>query len=97
LPVRKLSLAPGWRWRISEQEGYRPGVIVQRDEGNHAPGARTTILVPLATKERPFVCYVPVPWGAGTGLRADSWANCTQVFTVELPDRDDHQPLLERK
>lgn len=75
-----LDWSPG---RGSEQEGFRPGVIVQCDEGNHAPGARTTILVPLTTQGRPFVFYVPVPKGAATGLRTDSWANCTQVFTVD--------------
>jgi mRNA interferase MazF len=69
--------------RGSEQKGVRPGVIVQCDEGNHAAGARTTILVPLTTQGRSYVFYVPVPRGAGTGLRADSWANCTQVFTVD--------------
>jgi len=69
--------------RGSEQSGYRPGVIVQCDEGNHAAGARTTILVPLTTRERPYLFYVPVPKGVLTGLRADSWANCTQVFTVD--------------
>jgi len=75
-----LDWSPG---RGSEQEGFRPGVIVQCDQGNHTPGARTTILVPLTTQGRPFLFYVPVPKGAGTGLRADSWANCTQVFTVD--------------
>jgi mRNA interferase MazF len=69
--------------RGSEQEGFRPGVIIQCDQGNHAPGARTTILVPLTTRGRSFVFYVPVPKGPATGLRADSWANCTQVFTVD--------------
>ena len=71
--------------RGSEQGGFRPGVIIQCDEGNTAPGARTTILVPLTTQGRAFSFYVPIPKGPGTGLRELSWANCTQVFTV---DRD---------
>jgi mRNA interferase MazF len=71
--------------RGSEQGGFRPGVIVQTDLGNHAPGARTTIMVPLTTQDRPFVFYVGVPKGARTGLKSNSWANCTQLFTV---DRD---------
>ena len=75
-----LDWSPG---RGSEQEGWRPGVIVQCDEGNHAPGARTTILVPLTTQGRDYGFYVPVPKTASTGLRAPSWANCTQVFTVD--------------
>jgi len=75
-----LDWSPG---REAEQEGCRPGVIVQCDQGNHAPGARATILVPLTTQGRPYLFYVPVPKGHGTGLRADSWANCTQVFTVD--------------
>ncbi len=75
-----LDWSPG---RGSEQEGWRPGVIVQCDEGNHAPGARTTILVPLTTQGRSYAFYVPVPRTASTGLRAPSWANCTQVLTVD--------------
>jgi len=69
--------------RGSEQAGFRPGVIIQCDAGNQAPGARTTILVPLTTQGRPFSFYVPVPAGPATGLKAPSWANCTQVFTVD--------------
>jgi mRNA interferase MazF len=69
--------------RGSEQKGVRPGVIVQCDEGNHAAGARTTILVPLTTQGRPYAFYVPVPRSAATGLRANSWANCTQVLTID--------------
>lgn len=69
--------------RGSEQGGFRPGVIVQCDEGNEAPGARTTILVPLTTQGRPYGFYVPVPAGPASGLRETSWANCTQVFTVD--------------
>lgn len=75
-----LDWSPG---RGSEQEGWRPGVIVQCDEGNHAPGARTTILVPLTTQGRPYAFYVQVPTGGATGLRAPSWANCTQLFTID--------------
>lgn len=69
--------------RGSEQGGFRPGLIVQSDLGNHAPGARTTILVPLTSQGRPFVFYVPIPKARENGLPADSWANCTQLFTVD--------------
>lgn len=69
--------------RGSEQAGLRPGVIIQCDEGNHAPGARTTILVPLTSQGRSFAFYVPIPSGPATGLGVPSWANCTQVFTVD--------------
>lgn len=69
--------------RGSEQGGRRPGLIIQTDLGNHAPGGRTTILVPLTTQGRPFVFYVPFPKTKENGLPANSWANCTQVFTVD--------------
>ncbi len=69
--------------RGSEQGGFRPGVILQCDEGNLAPGARTTIVVPLTTQGRSYVFYIPIPQGPLTGLREPSWANCTQVFTVD--------------
>jgi len=77
--------------RGSEQRGFRPGIIVQSDLGNHAPGARTTIVVPLTTRERPFLFYIPVPKGKGTGLKEDSWANCTQILTI------DTSRLVERR
>lgn len=69
--------------RGSELGGTRPAVIVQTDLGNHAPGARTTIVIPLTTQGRPFVFYVPVPKTKANGLAADSWANCTQLFTLD--------------
>ena len=69
--------------RGSEQGGHRPAIIIQTDLGNHAPGARTTIVVPLTTQGRGFVFYVPIPKSRETGLGHDSWANCTQLFTVD--------------
>ncbi|MBP1772469.1 MAG: PemK-like protein [Holophagaceae bacterium] len=69
--------------RGSEQGGFRPGIILQSDLGNHAEGARTTVVVPLTTQGRAYVFYVPVPAGRDTGLPVDSWANATQVFTVD--------------
>jgi mRNA interferase MazF len=69
--------------RGSEQGGFRPCLILQTDLGNHAPGARTTIVVPLTTQGRPYAFYIPVPKAKGNGLAADSWANCTQLFTVD--------------
>jgi len=69
--------------RGSEQGGHRPAIVIQSDLGNHAPGARTTIVVPLTTSGRPFVFYVPIPKTKDTGLPTDSWANCTQLLTVD--------------
>jgi len=69
--------------RGSEQGGFRPGLIIQSDLGNHADGARTTIVVPLTTQERAYAFYVSIPRGKENGLPAHSWANATQVFTVD--------------
>jgi mRNA interferase MazF len=69
--------------RGSEQAGFRPSVIVQSDAGNHAEGARTTILVSLTTQGRPYLFYVPIPKGKSTGLSEDSWANATQIITID--------------
>ena len=69
--------------RGSEQGGFRPGIIVQSDLGNHAEGARTTLVVPLTTQGRAYAFYIPVPKSHDNGLPADSWANATQVFTLD--------------
>jgi len=69
--------------RGSGQGGFRTCLILQTDLGNHTPGARTTIVVPLTTQGRPYAFYIPIPKAKGNGLGADSWANCTQLFTVD--------------
>jgi mRNA interferase MazF len=69
--------------RGSEQGGFRPGLVIQSDLGNHAEGARTTIVVPLTTQGRAYVFYVPIPRARENCLPADSWANATQVFTID--------------
>jgi mRNA interferase MazF len=69
--------------RGSEQGGFRPGIIVQSDLGNHAEGARTTVVVPLTTQGRSYSFYIPIPRAKENGLPANSWANATQVFTVD--------------
>lgn len=69
--------------RGSEQGGFRPGLVIQSDLGNHAEGARTTVVVPLTTQGRAYAFYIPILKGRDNGLPADSWANATQVFTVD--------------
>ena len=69
--------------RDSEQGGFRPGIIVQSDLGNHADGARTTVVVPLTAQGRAYAFYIPFPKSNDNDLPADSWANATQVFTVD--------------
>lgn len=69
--------------RGSKQGDFRLGIIVQSDLGNHADGARTTVVVPLTTLGRAYAFYIPVPKNNDNGLPADSWANATQVFTVD--------------
>ncbi len=39
--------------------------------------------MPLTTQERAYAFYVPILRGKENGLPADSWANATQVFTVD--------------
>jgi mRNA interferase MazF len=73
-----------WNPRRGSTQGEpRWGIIIQSDLGNHATGARTTVVVPLTTQGRAYAFYVHVPQGKENGLPADSWANATQVFTVD--------------
>ena len=69
--------------RGSEQGGFRPGIVIQSDLGNHAVGARTTIVVPLTTQGRAYTFYVPIPKDKDNGLPTNSWVNATQVFTID--------------
>ncbi|MFI5355302.1 MAG: type II toxin-antitoxin system PemK/MazF family toxin [Desulfobaccales bacterium] len=73
-----------WNPRRGSTKGEaRWGIIIQSDLGNHAEGARSTVVVPLTTQGRSYAFYVPIPKGKDNSLPADAWANATQVFTVD--------------
>jgi mRNA interferase MazF len=73
-----------WNPRRGSTQGEpRWGIVIQSDLGNHAVGARSTMVVPLTTQGRSYAFFVPIPKGKDNGLPADAWANATQVFTVD--------------
>ncbi len=69
----------------SEQQGTRPVIVVSHDGFNQAPGWRSIIVVPLSTSGAQAArgpTVVRLPKGAG-GLRAESFALCHQVTTLD--------------
>ena len=66
--------------RGSEQAGIRPALIVQNDIGNAA--SPTTIVVAV-TSRRPKTPYPFIVELVGTSLPKVSFANCSQLYTVD--------------
>jgi len=66
--------------RGSEQAGIRPALVVQNDIGNAT--SPTTIVVALTSSKpkKPYPFMVEV---MGTALPKVSFANCSQVYTVD--------------
>lgn len=68
---------PAWG---GEQAGIRPALVVQNDIGNSA--SPTTIVVAV-TSSRPKKPYPFIVELVGTSLPKVSFANCSQLYTVD--------------
>jgi mRNA interferase MazF len=66
--------------RGSEQAGIRPALVVQNNIGNSA--STTTIVVAITSKEprKPYPFMVEL---VDAHLPKRSWANCSQLYTVD--------------
>ena len=73
-----MDFSPG---RGSEQQGVRPGLVVQNDKGN--ANSPTTIIVAMTTQaRRPYPFQVAVT-AAESGLDGDGLVLCEQVVTID--------------
>lgn len=69
----------------SEQQGYRPVVVVTRDSFNLSPKWQSVIVVPISTSQaqaKRGLTGIFLPLGSG-GLHKDSVALCHQVTTLD--------------
>ena len=75
-----VEFSPG---RGSEQQGRRPGLVIQNDVGNQY--SRTTVVVAITTTlpTRPFPFVVVLAAGEG-GLPQASALNCSQLMTISI-------------
>jgi mRNA interferase MazF len=66
--------------RGSEQAGTRPALVIQNDIGNST--SPTTIVTAVTSKQprRPYPFMVKL---AGAHLPKRSWANCSQLYTID--------------
>ena len=71
---------PSWG---SEQQGYRPSLIVQNNAGSANPRYGNVIVVAISSKSSnniPFHLFLPKD--SENGLIADSYIKCEQVLTA---------------
>ena len=68
--------------RGSEQQGRRPGLIIQNDSGNRAAQYPLTVVAAISTKGKSVPFHVHVRKSARNGLREDSFVKCEQVMTI---------------
>lgn len=66
--------------RGSEQQGMRPGLVIQNDTGNRH--AATTIVAAVTTKIRPFPVTVVIE-PAESKLKETSMVNLAQLLTLD--------------
>jgi len=75
--VWMVNFNPG---RGSEQQGIRPGLIIQNDIGNQF--ASTTIIAAITTTLKKYPVTVLIEEGKA-GLTKNSMVNLSQIFTVD--------------
>ena len=83
--------------RGSEQQGYRPSLIVQNNAGSANPRYGNVIVVAISSKSSnniPF--HLLLPKDSDNGLAVDSYIKCEQILTVSknrLVNRIGHVPV----
>lgn len=69
--------------RGSEQQGYRPSLIVQNNAGSANPRYGNVIVTAISSKSNsniPFHLFLPKD--SANGLTVDSYIKCEQILTV---------------
>lgn len=69
--------------RGSEQQGYRPSLIVQNNAGSANPRYGNVIVVAISSKSSsniPF--HLLLPKDSDNGLMVDSYIKCEQILTI---------------
>ena len=67
----------------SEQEGYRPSLIIQSNAGSANPRYGNVIVVAISSKSIgtiPFHLFLPKD--SDNGLTVDSYIKCEQILTI---------------
>ncbi len=68
--------------RGSEQEGRRPGLVVQTDLANSNLRYPLTVVVAISSAGRPVPFHVRIEPSESNGLRQVSFAKCEQLLTI---------------
>lgn len=69
--------------RGSEQQGYRPALVVQTDAANRNSHYPNTIVVAVSSKGRAVPFHIALTPDAYNGLTLSSFIKCEQVMTCD--------------
>jgi len=68
--------------RGSEQEGFRPSLIIQLDAGNINENYPNTIVLAISTKGRNIPFHIKANPSKENGLKSVSYIKCEQILTI---------------
>ena len=83
--------------RGSEQQGFRPALVVQTDAANLNPKYPNTVVAAISTKGKPVPFHVPVEPSPGSGLERRSYVKAEQLLTISKERLVERIGVLERR
>ena len=83
--------------RGSEQQGFRPAIIVQTDAANLNPNYPNTIVVAISTKGKPVPFHITVEPSLQNGLKKRSYIKAEQLLTISKERLVECIGLLEKE
>jgi mRNA interferase MazF len=68
--------------RGSEQNGFRPSLVIQNDMGSANPNYGNVIVLAISTKSSNQTIHIAINPNLSNGLKEKSYIKCEQIMTI---------------
>jgi mRNA interferase MazF len=68
--------------RGSEQNGFRPSLVIQNDMGSANPNYGNVIVLAISTKSSNQTLHIAIKPDLSNGLKEKSFVKCEQIMTI---------------
>ena len=68
--------------RGSEQNGFRPSLVIQNDMGSANPNYGNVIVLAISTKSSNPPIHIAIKPDTANGLKEKSYIKCEQIMTI---------------
>ncbi len=83
--------------RGSEQNGFRPSLVIQNDMGSANPNYGNVIVLAISTKSSDLPIHVEIIPDSSNGLKEKSYIKCEQIMTISKDRLTTRLGILDAK